>query len=252
MDGPFTISGKQRRIDYSIVQPAPGNTILTYGMSGGKKGIRNYMAYMREIVKKYPDRLIGCFTYNPRFGVENGVSEFERHVKENGFRMLKIHSLLHAYRPDKVTGWIFPVVEKAVRLKVPILIHTGDPPYSIPSQFYPVIEHFPDAQIILAHLGTQIGASYNLEAGWMAKKNDNVFVELGLVPQVRIADLVEFLGPEKVIFATDTPPNDPGIFLRMLDVLNWERPQGIKIKEEDLEKILGNNIAKMIGLKLRK
>ena len=32
MDGPFAINGKQRRIDYSIVQPPPGNTVWRNGI----------------------------------------------------------------------------------------------------------------------------------------------------------------------------------------------------------------------------
>lgn len=250
MDGPFTISGKTRRVDVSIVQPPPGNTVWINGLGGGAAGIRKYMAYIREMVDKYPDRLIGCFTYNPRFGVEEGVSEFERHIKENGFKMLKIHSNMHAYRPDRATEWIFPVVEKAARLKVPILIHTGDPPYSIPSQFYPVIDHFPDAKIILAHFGIQTGASYTFEAAWIAKKNENVFVETGWCFQSRLVEFAELLGPEKLIFGTDSPPNEPGVWLRMLEVLTWDYPQGMRMNEEDLEKIMGNNIAEMIGLKM--
>jgi predicted TIM-barrel fold metal-dependent hydrolase len=249
MDGPFTINGKKRRVDFSIVQPPPGNTVWINGMAGGRDGIRNYMAYIREIVEKHPDRLIGCFTYNPRFGVEEGVSEFERHVKENGFKMLKIHSNMHAYRPDRATEWIFPVVEKAVKLKVPILIHTGDPPYSIPSQFYPLIDQFPDAKIILAHAGIQTGASYTFEAAWIAKKNDNVYLETGWCFQSRLVEFTELLGPEKLIFGSDSPPNEPGVWLRMLEVLTWDYPQGMRMKEDDLEKTMGNNIADMIGLK---
>ncbi len=252
MDGPFPICGKERRIDYGFVQPPPGNTVWSNGMAGGAEGVRNYMAYIREIVKKYPDRLIGCFTYNPRFGVEEGVSEFERHVKENGFKMLKIHSNMHAYRPDRATDWIFPAVEKAAKLKVPVLIHTGDPPYSIPSQFYPVIDRFPDAKIIISHFGVQTGASYIFEAAWITKKNDNVWVETGWCFQSRLVEFAELLGPEKMVFGTDSPPNEPSVWLRMLEVLSWDYPQGMRMKEEDLEKIFGNNVAKMVGLKIRR
>jgi len=252
MDGPFTICGKKRRIDYGIVQPPPGNTVWSNGMAGGAEGIRNYMAYIREIVKKYPDRLIGCFTYNPRFGVEEGVSEFERHVKENGFKMLKIHSNMHAYRPDRATDWIFPAVEKAAKLKVPVLIHTGDSPYAIPSQFYPTIDRFPDAKIIISHFGVQTGASYIFEAAWIAKKNDNVWVETGWCFQSRLVEFAELLGPDKMVFGSDSPPNEPSVWLRMLEVLSWDYPQGMRMKEEDLEKIFGDNIAKMIGLKIRR
>jgi predicted TIM-barrel fold metal-dependent hydrolase len=93
MDGPYMVCGRERRVDYAVIQPPPGNTVWREGMATGREGIREYMAYCRELVHKYPDRLIGCFTYNPRFGVENAIAELERHVKEDGFKMVKIHSV---------------------------------------------------------------------------------------------------------------------------------------------------------------
>ena len=33
------------------------------------------MAYVAELTQKYPDRFIGNFNYNPRFGPENGAAE---------------------------------------------------------------------------------------------------------------------------------------------------------------------------------
>jgi uncharacterized protein len=247
MDGPFVLRGKNRRIDLAIVQPPPGNTVWISGMQGGRKGIRDYMAYTRKIVSKYPDRLIGCFTFNPRFGIDAGVAEFESHVKKFNFKVLKLHSSLHGYRPDRATEWIFPVVEKAVKLRIPVLLHTGDSPFGIPSQFYPLIDHFPDATIILGHFGVQTGSSYVFEAGWIAKKNDNVLVESGWCFQPRLLEFTKLLGPDKILFASDCPPNEPGVSLRMLEVLTWDPPLGMKLGEEDLEKILGGNISKLIG-----
>ena len=248
MDGPYMVCGKERRVDYSVVQPPPGNTVWRDGMPTGREGIRHYMAYCRELVHKYPDRLIGCFTYNPRFGVEAEIEELERHVKEDGFKMVKIHSNMHAYRPDRATDWIFPVGEKAGELGIPVLIHTGDPPYSIPSQFYPLIDHCPQTTFIIGHFGIQTGAAYPFDAAWMTKKNANVLVETGWCFQSRIVEFMDLLGPEKMVFGTDSPPNEPGVWIRMLEVLTWDYPQGCNLSEEGLEKVLGNNIAPLLGL----
>jgi hypothetical protein len=250
LDGPYSVGGRQRRIDYGVIQPPPGNTVWTDGMKGGAEGIRNYMAYCRESVEKYPDRLIGCFVYNPRFGVEAGVEEFERHVKENGFKMAKLHTNLHAYRPDRALDWIFPICEKAAELNIPILMHTGDGPYSIPTQFYPVIEEFRKANFIIAHFGVQTGGVYCFEAAWMVKHNPNVYVETGWCLQSRLVEFADLLPRERLIFGTDTPPNEPGVWIRMLDVLTWDYPQGCNMGEEDLESILGNNAAKLMGLEV--
>jgi predicted TIM-barrel fold metal-dependent hydrolase len=75
MDGPYWVNGKPRRIDYGCIQPPPGNTVWKDGMRTGREGIRDYMAYVAELVQRYPDRFIGNFTYNPRFGPENVAKE---------------------------------------------------------------------------------------------------------------------------------------------------------------------------------
>ena len=62
MDGPFVINGKPRRIDMGFIQPPPGNTAWRDGDRSGREGIRDYMAYITELVQKYPDRFIGNFT----------------------------------------------------------------------------------------------------------------------------------------------------------------------------------------------
>ena len=67
MDGPYWVNGKPRRIDWGVIQPPPGATVMQNGMRDGVKGSGDYMAYCTELVHRYPDRLIGNFNYNPRF-----------------------------------------------------------------------------------------------------------------------------------------------------------------------------------------
>jgi len=51
-----------------------------------------------------------------------------------------------------------------------------------------------------------------------------------------------------VLYGSDTPPNEPGMWLRLLEVLCHEPPQGLNLSEEVLEDYLGNNLARMIGI----
>ncbi len=50
------------------------------------------------------------------------------------------------------------------------------------------------------------------------------------------------------MFGTDSPPNNPGMWLRELEVLCSPEPQGMNLSEDILEDYLGNNIARLIGL----
>lgn len=250
MDGPYYVNGKPRRIDKAFIQPPQGNTIYTdgYGDLTGKAAIRDYMSYTVELVQKYPDRFIGCFVYNPRYGTQNGAEEIEHHAKEYGFKMVQLQANMHAYRPDRALDWLRPAMRKCADLGLIVKVHTGDGPYSIPTEFYPIIREFPSVNFVLGHFGVQTGGVYVFEPFQMAMDAPNVYVESGWCLQSRIVEFAKELPKHKLLFGTDTPPNEPGMWLRLLEVLCHEPPQGLNLDEDTLEDYLGNNIARMIGL----
>ena len=248
MDGPFMINGKPRRIDMGFIQPPPGNTAWRDGDRSGRDGIRDYMAYITHLVQTYPDRFIGNFTYNPRFGPENGAAELEFHVKEYGYKMMKLHANMHAYRPDRALDWLRPALRKCDELGVIVLLHTGDGPYSIPTQFYPIIREFKGVNFIIGHFGVQTGGVYCFEALWMILDSPNVYGESGWLLQSRIVEFAKEMPVDRLVFGTDSPPNEPGMWLRQLEVLCTPPPQGLNCSEEVLEGYMGNNVAKLIGM----
>ncbi|MGH0277526.1 amidohydrolase family protein [Sinorhizobium meliloti] len=250
MDGPYYVNGKPRRIDKAFIQPPQGNTIYTdgYGDLTGKAAIRDYMSYTVELVQKYPDRFLGCFVYNPRYGTQNGAEEIEHHAKEYGFKMVQLQANMHAYRPDRALDWLRPAMRKCADLGLIVKVHTGDGPYSIPTEFYPIIREFSSVNFVLGHFGVQTGGVYVFEPFQMAMDAPNIYVESGWCLQSRIVEFAKELPKHKILFGTDTPPNEPGMWLRLLEVLCHEPPQGLNLDEDTLEDYLGNNIARMIGL----
>lgn len=250
MDGPFYVNGKPRRVDKAFIQPPQGNTIYTHGIheQEGKAAIREYMAYTEKMVCEHPDRLIGCFVYNPRYGTRNGAEEIERYVKEFDFKMVQLQANMHAYRPDRALDWLRPAMRVCADLGIMVKLHTGDGPYSIPTEFVPIIREFPEVNFILAHFGVQTGGVYTFEPFQMAMDEPNVYAESGWCLQSRIVEFAKELPKHKILFGTDTPPNEPGMWINLLEVLCHEPPQGLNLDEDTLEDYLGNNTARMIGL----
>ncbi len=250
MDGPYIINGKARRIDKAFVQPPQGNTIYTWtdGEMSGRESIDAYMAYTLDAVRRHPERLLGCFVYNPRCGVDNGVEAIERYVVEHGFKMVQLQANMHAYRPDRALDWVRPALRKCAALKVPVKLHTGDGPYSIPTEWVPMIKEFPEVDFIMAHFGVQTGGVYCFEPFQCAMELPNVYCESGWCLQSRIVEFAKVLPTHKILFGSDTPPNEPGMWLRLLEVLCHEPPQGLNLSEQVLEDYLGNNLARMLGL----
>jgi predicted TIM-barrel fold metal-dependent hydrolase len=77
----------------------------------------------------------------------------------------------------------------------------------------------------------------------------NVVCESGWCFQSRIVEFAKELPRHKIVFGTDTPPNEPGMWLRELEVLCAAPPQGMGLDEDGLEDYLGNNIARLVGIK---
>lgn len=251
MDGPYWVNGKPRRVDMAFIQPPQGNTIYTWTDPDlhGREAIRNYMAYTVEMTQKYPERFVGCFVYNPRYGTEAGAAEIEHHVKEYGFKMVQFQANMHAYRPDRAKDWLRPALKKCAELGVLVKLHTGDGPYSIPTEWIPMIKEFASVNFIMAHFGVQTGGVYCFEPFQWAMELPNVYCESGWCLQSRIVEFAKDLPKHKILFGTDTPPNEPGMWLRLLEVLCHEPPQGLNLDEDTLEDYFGNNLARMVGIK---
>jgi predicted TIM-barrel fold metal-dependent hydrolase len=250
MDGPYTVNGKPRRVDMALIQPPQGNTIYNWtdGNRTGREAIRHYMAYTVELAQRYPERLLGCFVYNPRYGIDNGVAELERHAKQFGFKMVQLQANMHAYRPDRAKDWIRPALRKCADLGLLVKLHTGDGPYSIPTEWVPIIKEFPTVNFVMAHFGVQTGGVYCFEPFQWAMELPNVYCESGWCLQSRIVEFAKDLPKHKIMFGSDTPPNEPGMWIRLLEVLCMEPPHGLNLDEDTLEDYLGNNLARMIGV----
>jgi predicted TIM-barrel fold metal-dependent hydrolase len=168
------------------------------------------------------DRFIGCFVYNPRCGVENGVNAIERYVKRMASRWCRCRPTCMPIGPTaRWTGCAR--LSEMRRAGVPVKLHTGDGPYSIPSEWMPMIQEFPNVNFIMAHFGVQTGGVYCFEPFQMAMDLPNVYCESGWCLQSRIVEFAKVLPKHKILFGTDTPPNEPGMWLRLLEVLCTNR-----------------------------
>jgi predicted TIM-barrel fold metal-dependent hydrolase len=162
--------------------------------------------------------------------------------------MVQLQANMHAYRPDRARDWLRPALAKCADLGLIVKLHTGDGPYSIPTEWYPMIREFPSVNFILAHFGVQTGGVYVFEPFQMAMDAPNVYVETAWCLQSRIVEFTKELPKHKVLYGSDTPPNEPGMWLRLLEVLTHEPPQGLNLDEDTLEDYLGNNLARLVGI----
>jgi len=192
--------------------------------------------WIAEQVRKYPDRLHGCASVNPKKGMQS-VREFERAVKELGLIGLRFHPYADGYPPNH--NIYYPFYSKCVELNVPVAIqvgHTG-PMFSSepgrPIYLDEVALFFPELTIIGSHMGWP----WIEEMIALAWKHPNVYIDTTAhVPKHFPKEFVHFMktfGQDKVLYGTSWP------FFSMVRSLS--ELEALKLKDDIKRKFLRDN-----------
>lgn len=93
-------------------------------------------ASVLDAFQKEPDLVVPIAWVKP--GGPEALDEMRRLVECDGFRAFKLHPLFDAYCADDTV--VDPVLDLAEELRVPVFIHSGHPPYSLPWQIGWLVE----------------------------------------------------------------------------------------------------------------
>ena len=187
-----------------------------------------------QAVKEYPDRLTGFARINPHKG-EKAVQELVRSKEKLGLRGVKLHPTMEVYPAN--SRIIHPIMRAATQLHMPVVFHSGTPPYALPSQIADVATRFPRIPIVMAHMGK----SLETEAIASARKSSNIILETsGASSRIGLMEsAVKTLGAERIIFGSDWPCCHPAPEKLKIDVL--------EISGEEKAAILGRNIMRILA-----
>ena len=133
---------------------------------------------------------------------------------------IKIHPEEHVYPIEEHGRAIF---EFAARRRALVLAHSGQP-YSLPKDFIPLADEFPEMSLILAHLGNgpdSVAPDPSLQVrAIQASKHGNVYVDTSSARSV-MPGLIEWavaeVGSDRVLYGTDTPTYFAGMQRARID-----------------------------------
>ena len=183
----------------------------------------------QDALKSYPNRFIGLVRVNPHDSESPEL--IMKSVKYWGFKGVKLNPLFNNFLPDSKI--VHPVMDEAAKLHLPVLIHCGHPPWSLPWSFERLADRYPDVTIIMAHMGHGHIVYIN-GAIDVAEDYPNIMVDTaGMTMHTKIKEAVLRLGVERVMYGSDTPLGHPG----------WEIPK-VKVAgliSEELEYVLYYN-----------
>ena len=156
---------------------------------------------MATQIKKYPQYFIGGYvTLDPQAG-DKAINELDNAINNWGLNALKLVPQKHGYSPN--TKVVDPLLEKASELKIPVSIHSGEAPNTLPWQIAECAEKYSDLTIIMAHMG---GKNYIEDAIKLAKKIDNIVLENSVQASFeRTKKAVEVLGADRLFYASGAP-----------------------------------------------
>jgi predicted TIM-barrel fold metal-dependent hydrolase len=212
-------------------------SILTPRRPATVEGFQECNRWVADALKRFPGRVLGYCYVNP--GHQRAAcDEVRRCVEDRGFIGVKLYNEYRCTDPV-----VFPVVELAIELRVPILHHAGHSHYFVTEQPHisdggqlaELSRRYPDAKLICAHICG--GGDWE----WTIKALRNApGVSLDLSGSVADAGVIEAalgtLGADRLLFGCD-----------MSMTPSVGRLRAAELRAADRRKILGENMERLLG-----
>jgi uncharacterized protein len=171
-------------------------------------------AYVQSVVESIPEAYALAWG-NPR--VPGNLEEVERFLEHPKFLGLKLHPLIDGYLPNDPS--VHPLMELLrAHGNLPVLVHSGHPIFTLPWSIEELAVSFPDVPVVMAHMGHG-NAVYINAAIDIAERRPNVYLETSGMPMhTKIAEAVERVGRERVMYGSDAPFHHPAVEILRVQV----------------------------------
>jgi uncharacterized protein len=199
-------------------------------------GFRECNRWTAEGMRRFPGRVLGYCYVNPGYGQE-ALEEIRRCVEERGFIGIKLYNEHTCTEPV-----VFPIVELAIELGVPILHHASHSHYFVEDQpnmsdgghLAELAHRYPEAMLICAHISGGGDWEWTIKA---LRHAPNVLLDTsGSVTDDGSVDMAAaVVGVDRVVFGCDSSMT-AGI----------GKIRGANLSTQNKEKILGGNMMRLL------
>lgn len=203
--------------------------------------------YIMESISRYPDRLIGFCSIQPKS--KEAVSEIERCARGGMRGIGEIMSHLQGFDLGS-KALMSPIVEVAEEYNMIVLTHSSEPVGHIypgkgdvlPETLYRFITNFPDLHIVCAHWGG--GLPFYTLMPEVARALQNVFFDTAASPFLYGYEIfpcvAQLVGEDKILFGSDYPLIAQSRIVTAL--------RDLSIPRESKNNILGGNARRLLRL----
>ncbi len=223
-----SIAKQLKEMDYFGINKAVICPVDKFLAGENKKG----NDFILKAAKKFPDKFYAFATANPWFG-KKAIKELKRSINE-GARGIKLHPSIQGFL--LCDDLVYPIVEFACEYNLPIYFHTGTPAYSQPLHVAELALRFPEAKLIMGHMGS---TDYWIDAVPSAQLAANIFVDTSWSLPDKIRNAIDSLGVDRVLFGSDSPLSTYSVEIGCLNATSLD--------EKEKVMIMGNNLLRLIG-----
>jgi uncharacterized protein len=212
-----------------------GFTFTLSGLTGDPRAGNDELARARD---RFPDAILPWGTVDPQWNERVLRREMRRCVRRLGFWGFKLHPWMQGF--SLAAPGMRTVAEECINLGVPITFHDGSPLYCTALQGVYFARAYPELRVLSGHSG--------LREGWRdviapTQELDNYWLCLSGPTQQGIQAVYDALGADKLMFGSDGGASRPAVVANYL-----RRIRALRAPQEDIEKILGLNAARFLGI----
>jgi predicted TIM-barrel fold metal-dependent hydrolase len=193
------------------------------------------LEYIAGAVDRYPSRLIGFVRLNPS-RLDEALRALELAVNDWGFRGVKLHPTTTLAHPAGEAT--IELMRRCGELRVPVLFHCGDDPYTTPQAIALGAQEVPMTTVVLGHMG---GYFHVDEAIAEAQRLPNLYLETSAMPYpAKITEAVDRVGGDRVVFGSDGPGCNPSLEVRKVRLA--------RLSPIEEKQVLGRTAARLLGV----
>ena len=232
-----------------------GLRAIGFVTGGGNKNLA-------RIVARHPDKFVG-FAHHYLFS-DGAADELRRAVNEDGMRAYKLLAPTLDRPVEDLDG--YPVWEACAELDIPVLIHFGIQGSGggiawhqniNPLKLHNVAKDFPDVTFVVPHFGCAwiretlqlCWACANVSVDTSGSNQWVKWVDGDWETKLLFRKYMETIGPERIIFGTDSSYFPRGFAQPYLDS-QIRDVRELNYREDDIQKIFAGNAARLFKIEI--
>ena len=215
-------------VDISVLLPVATRAAQTEGINNGAAEL---------------DRGGRVISFGAVYPCEEALACVEG-LAERGFKGIKLHGDFQNFHADDES--MLPLYRRCGELGLAIVMHAGldcvspDDVHVTPERMARVLDRVSGVTFVLAHMG---GCRMEFEAARLLSGAENVFFDTsytaGRLSPEEMRELISSYGADRVLFASDSPWNDPADVIALLESCGLTEKEKQCIFSLNGEKLLG-------------